>query len=166
MKKRQLFCRSVPTKFPTREEWFNDVYEKGQMIPEEKLVSGKFYFGDCRNSVVAMWCDEIDRFVYRRSKFGTDFLEMIKHPINELDSYDVFIPHVEVEEVVNLKLMLPTEDGKKYFCLPHNYDMELLGNSGFNFYCESFNLLLGLWSEKGESFIKEEKERIKNYEWV
>lgn len=58
-------------------------------IPRSKLEPGKVYFGECRNSDLAIWLG--DRFEYVRYKFGQSFLERINHYEDDND-YDLFVP--------------------------------------------------------------------------
>ena len=62
-------------------------------IPKKNLVTGKKYFGDCRNAVEAVWNGEY--FVYDRTKFGATHEEKINH-FQDDDGYDVFIPIREI----------------------------------------------------------------------
>ncbi len=78
-------------------EWLKKEYDAKRMIPVKDLVDGEIYAGDCRNSSVAVWVAEIDQFIYRRSKFGSKFLERIDH-VEIATDYDVFAPHYVADE--------------------------------------------------------------------
>lgn len=58
-------------------------------IPIDKLEVGKTYIGFCRNASEATWRG--DKFVYRRTKWGTIYDEEINHFQND-DGFDVFVP--------------------------------------------------------------------------
>lgn len=58
-------------------------------IPKDQLVVGETYYGDCRNSSVAIWNGR--QFVYERDKFGYKFEETINH-FQDDDGYDLFVP--------------------------------------------------------------------------
>ena len=66
------------------------------MLAKAQLVHGEYYQGRCRNSSIARWNAETNRFMYWRSKFGMRFLEEIYHPDDD-PHYDVFcaVSHVE-----------------------------------------------------------------------
>ena len=49
-------------------------------IAKSDLIHGAYYSGRCRNASVARWNSTRQCFVHWRSKFGTNFLEDIKHP--------------------------------------------------------------------------------------
>lgn len=59
------------------------------MIPKAQLVAGEYYIGRCRNASVARWDGE--KFHHWRRKFGSDFIETIKHPEDD-DTFDCFVP--------------------------------------------------------------------------
>jgi hypothetical protein len=67
-------------------------YAEG-MIRHSDLKDGVFYYGRCRNAVqdVAIWCAELNVFVYQRQKFGSLFLEDICHPEQD-NGFDLFTP--------------------------------------------------------------------------
>lgn len=58
-------------------------------IPKSELIHGFYYQGHCRNAEVARWNAEIQRFIYRRHKFGDTWLEAICCPEDD-EVYDVF----------------------------------------------------------------------------
>lgn len=63
-------------------------------IPKDKLVTGKTYFGSCRNADTAIWLG--DKFEYTRHKFGISYKEKINH--FEDDGYnDLFVPIREIK---------------------------------------------------------------------
>lgn len=64
-------------------------------IPIDKLVIGKTYIGNCRNTDEAMWNGKV--FEYERYKFGSYFTDKINH-FQEDDGYDLFVPIKEKEE--------------------------------------------------------------------
>lgn len=59
------------------------------MLTKDQLVHGEYYLGRCRNAEIARWNANKQHFVYRRYKFGTTFLETIKHPDDD-QIWDVF----------------------------------------------------------------------------
>jgi hypothetical protein len=63
----------------------------GEYLRKDQLEHGKYYSGKCRNSCIARWNAETQRFVYWRTKFGYLFAEDICHPVDE-DRFDVFYP--------------------------------------------------------------------------
>jgi len=82
---------AVP-KFITK-EWLEGAYSKG-MIPKKDLQVDKYYYGECRNSSVAMWDGK--KFLYMRSKFGSSFVDDVECCEDEI-GFDVFIPVSEIE---------------------------------------------------------------------
>lgn len=62
-------------------------------IPKDRLVKGKTYFGNCRNSNTATWNG--NEFEYERYKFGSSFNETINH-FEDDDGYDLFVPIREI----------------------------------------------------------------------
>lgn len=62
-----------------------------EFLPKAELEHGEYYEGVCRNAGVARWNNIIQAFVYRRYKFGTSFIEDIRHPEDD-DGYDLFYP--------------------------------------------------------------------------
>lgn len=99
-KKPKYFYLSNPVKFEELEK----AYGEG-LIKIEDLKDRHFYFGYCRNASIAMWVDELNKFVYQREKFGSKFLEEINHPAND-DGFDIF---------VTSELCEPPEKLKEYF---------------------------------------------------
>ena len=63
-------------------------------LPKSELVDWEYYVGTCRNAHVAQWRGT--HFKHIRHKFGSDFIEEIKHPEDEA-YYDVFYPIRKVE---------------------------------------------------------------------
>lgn len=68
-------------------------------IAKKDLVHGKIYIGDCRNASMARWNADLSFFVYIRYKFGTSFLETIKHPEDD-DGHDLFWPEMALHDFV------------------------------------------------------------------
>ena len=66
-----------------------------KIIPKSELIINKKYNGNCRNASEAVWNGE--KFIYKRHKFGTDYIEEINHYEDD-DEYDVFVP---IEEINN-----------------------------------------------------------------
>ena len=64
-------------------------------IYKKDLVSGKSYYGLCRNSDTAVWDGEV--FWYDRIKFGCVFKESINH-FEDDNGYDVFVPFEIVDD--------------------------------------------------------------------
>lgn len=60
-------------------------------IPKRDLIPGHTYYGDCRNSSIAVWLGE-GVFEYQRNKFGIPHSEKINHYEDD-DDYDLFIPY-------------------------------------------------------------------------
>lgn len=98
MKNKKHFCNRMPH-FPTKEEWLEQQYKNGAIIRKEDLVNGVLYFGECRNADIAYWSKDLNKFIYKREKFGQKFFETIEHPEDE-NGFDVFIPHLPVKEVL------------------------------------------------------------------
>jgi hypothetical protein len=66
------------------------------LMRKEQLEHGQYYSGRCRNANVARWHAGAQCFVHWRVKFGSRFLERIKHPVDE-NYFDVFLPTGLVE---------------------------------------------------------------------
>ena len=64
-------------------------------IPKDKLVVGKTYIGNCRNSDEATWNGK--EFEYERYKFGFTYKDKVNH-FQDDDGYDLFVPIKEKEE--------------------------------------------------------------------
>jgi hypothetical protein len=64
-------------------------FKYDKTIAKKDLVVGEYYLGDCRNAQIARW--DGNMFYHWRTKFGTKFIEAIKHPEDE-QYYDVFYP--------------------------------------------------------------------------
>jgi hypothetical protein len=60
-------------------------------LKKSELEHGEYYYGTCRNSDTARWNSKDEKFYYRRQKFGTSFIDDIRHPEDD-DVFDVFIP--------------------------------------------------------------------------
>ncbi|KWA84326.1 hypothetical protein WL29_23645 [Burkholderia ubonensis] len=60
------------------------------LLRKEQLEHGRYYAGRCRHARVARWHAGADCFIHWRSKFGSRFLERIKHPVDE-NYFDVFL---------------------------------------------------------------------------
>lgn len=60
------------------------------LMRKTDLVDGQYYEGLCRNAHIARWHAGTQRFVYRRTKFGSTFCEAICHPEDER-RFDVFM---------------------------------------------------------------------------
>jgi hypothetical protein len=72
---------------------YNELYEKG-IVRKSNLKKNHYYYGDCRNANVALWNGF--EFVYNRYKFGSYFIETIKH-IEDDNGFDLFVPLKEIE---------------------------------------------------------------------
>lgn len=66
-------------------------------IAKKDLIHGRYYSGSCRNTSEARWDGLSEVFVYWRTKFGSKFLETIKHPEDDL-IFDVFVVEKLIEE--------------------------------------------------------------------
>lgn len=66
-------------------------------IPKSKLMIGRTYIGSCRNAEKAVWTGS--EFVYERHKFGTSYLDHIKH-FQDDDGYDLFVPILEEKTIM------------------------------------------------------------------
>jgi hypothetical protein len=64
---------------------------KAGAIPLNQLKDGVCYLGKCRNSKIARWNGEKNKFVYWRHKFKYVFEEEIEHFEND-NGLDFFIP--------------------------------------------------------------------------
>jgi hypothetical protein len=67
-----------------------EAYEEG-MIHKDKLVHSVTYGGYCRNADVAVWDDQLQRFIYIREKFKDTYCETIVHPEDDR-GFDIFVP--------------------------------------------------------------------------
>lgn len=78
------------------------------ILPKKDLVPGAYYSGKCRNARVARWDGE--RFWHWRDKWGSHFLEGIKHREDD-NTFDVF----DAFDAVDGRLVepIPLED-----CIP------------------------------------------------
>ncbi|MEX3984049.1 hypothetical protein AB4Y45_34300 [Paraburkholderia sp. EG287A] len=66
------------------------------LMRKEQLEHGRYYRGRCRNAKVARWHAGAQCFIHWRVKFGSRFLERIKHPVDE-NYFDVFLVQELVE---------------------------------------------------------------------
>lgn len=71
-------------------------------IKKDELITGTYYYGQCRNATVARWNGEF--FVYWRYKFGNWILDEINCPENDTN-FDVFVAErlatqKEIDELV------------------------------------------------------------------
>ena len=67
-------------------------------IPKEKLKSGAYYEGRCRNTSLARWNGTV--FVYWRYKMGEHFLDEIGCPEDErYHGHDVFLASRELKDL-------------------------------------------------------------------
>lgn len=66
-------------------------------IAKVDLEHGAYYVGHCRNASEARWDENKQCFIHWRTKFGSKFLEEIKHPEDE-KHFDVFV----VEKKINI----------------------------------------------------------------
>lgn len=72
------------------------------MIAKKDLEHGAYYRGRCRNAEYARWNANTNFFVHWRYKFGTTFLEEIRHPDDE-HFYDVFYAEEKVEKPIEMR---------------------------------------------------------------
>lgn len=75
-----------------KEQWENYYVPKliqAGAIPKDKLIVGKEYIGNCRNTDVATWNGK--QFEYQRYKFGTHYTDKINH-FQDDNGYDLFVP--------------------------------------------------------------------------
>ena len=84
---------------PTPEQ-MDAAYAAG-LLRKEQLEHGRYYRGRCRNARVARWHAGAQCFVHWRVKFGSRFLERIKHPVDE-KHFDVFLALELVEPSDNV----------------------------------------------------------------
>lgn len=75
-------------------------------IPKSELIPGEYYKGVCRNARIARW--DGAKFWHWRTKFGSTFLESIRHREDD-EIWDVFDAEAVLkEEDVEHKIDLPT----------------------------------------------------------
>lgn len=86
---------------PVKPEELEAAYAAGMPRPED-LVDRAFYSGHCRNASESMWLAEHKLFIYRRHKFGSQFLEDIHHPAHD-NGFDIFVPEARVEVSTELQ---------------------------------------------------------------
>lgn len=81
-----------------QKELLKDAYGRhaSNLIPKHHLSHGLYYQGICRNAIVARWDAKRNKFRHFRTKFGSTFLEYIKHPEDELN-FDVFVPEKQID---------------------------------------------------------------------
>lgn len=75
------------------------MHPREPVLSKDKLKSGAYYRGICRNAQEARWDGYNEVFIHWRTKFTSRFLEVICHPEDD-DVFDVFYPY---EEEVNPK---------------------------------------------------------------
>lgn len=80
---------------PLPSDWVNAAATRG-MLRKNQLEDGAYYYGRCRNATVAVWDNATQEFTYLRHKFGTKFLETIRHPEDD-DGFDIFVPIAKTE---------------------------------------------------------------------
>lgn len=80
---------------PITNEYLKLVEENKIFLMKKDLVKGEFYFGQCRNAQVAVWNG--DKFIYIRSKFGSEFPEEINH-FEDDNGFDLFLPYFLLKE--------------------------------------------------------------------
>ncbi len=73
------------------------------MIAKSELEHGAYYEGGCRNTTVARWDATRNTFLHWREKFGSTYLEEIRHP-NDESRFDAFIPEIRLN---NPGLIIP-----------------------------------------------------------
>lgn len=66
------------------------------MIEKRNLEGWAYYKGSCRNSSIAMWDPNFEKFIYLRTKFGDTFADQSNHPEDD-EGYDVFIPIEKID---------------------------------------------------------------------
>lgn len=69
-------------------------------IKKNFLRHGCYYTGESRNSDIARWDENKQKFIYLRHKFGFVIEEQICHPDDD-SIYDVFYPY-ELKEIDNV----------------------------------------------------------------
>ena len=60
-------------------------------IPKDKLIDGKTYIGDTRNTDRAIWNAKKNTFIYMRTKWGNTFEDEVNH-FEDDDHYALFVP--------------------------------------------------------------------------
>lgn len=85
--------------------FYNELFNKG-IIRKKDLKKNHYYYGDCRNTNVALWNGF--EFIYVRYKFGEYFNETINH-LEDDNGYDLFIP-LHILDIKDVK----DEDRIKY----------------------------------------------------
>lgn len=91
IKKNQLITK-IPQSYTP--EWYKTAIKYNCFLDVKNLEKGCFYSGECRNANVAYWNGT--KFLHIRSKFGSEFIEEINHPLND-NGFDLFIPYKKVE---------------------------------------------------------------------
>jgi len=86
-----------------RAEFDLESYIEGGIVSKNDIEEG-YYLGNCRNTVVAYWNPELDKFEHTRTKFGSTYVEIIPHMEEKDYIYDVFIPirKLDINEVENI----------------------------------------------------------------
>lgn len=64
---------------------------KAGAIPKKDLIDGKYYFGNHRRAVIALWDEERNCFFYNRTKFNYVFEDKCSH-FEDDDGYALFVP--------------------------------------------------------------------------
>lgn len=80
---------------PVTKEWIQNVEENNIYIMKKDLEIDSFYYGHCRNAILAKWNGK--KFTYIRSKFGNEFPEDINH-FEDDDGFDLFLPFFKLNE--------------------------------------------------------------------
>jgi hypothetical protein len=65
-------------------------------LSKAELKDGAYYFGGHRNGDTCRWNAEDSKFYYWRDKFGSRFVETIRHPEDD-DGFALFIPLKEID---------------------------------------------------------------------
>ena len=78
-------------------------------MPKKDLEHGAYYIGNCRNANIARWNAKTEQFYYWKYKYGTYFIETIKHPEDD-DMYDVFVVEKKIEDIRDVSAELDHED--------------------------------------------------------
>ena len=76
-------------------------------MPKADLKKGEYYIGVSRNARVARWDGE--KFLHWRSKWGTNFVETIKHREDE-QAFDVFDAWMRVDDINQVREIPLTEE--------------------------------------------------------
>lgn len=79
-------------KFDNQEDYKNIIVKnliRLGAITKDKLIIGKTYLGNCRNTNKATWNGT--QFIYDRYKFGSYYQDNMNH-FQDDDGYDLFVP--------------------------------------------------------------------------